>query len=109
MISLKDTVLPLKNWKNYSCKNKYLALLLCIINILQWCIVIGCLTGLIVQGVQCAEKYLRKDTKIIQTTIPLKNATFPGFTVCPSYDAAYKLQVLQSYGTSKEIYKRGKQ
>ena len=109
MPSFKDTVLPLKDWKKYSCKNKCLALLLCIINILQWCIVLGCLTGLVVQGVKCVEKYLKRDTKVIQTIIPSKNATFPGFTECPSYEDAYKLQVLQSYGTSKEIYKGGKQ
>ena len=97
-----------KNGKNVSQKAKCLSLLSCIITIIQFCIIIGCLVCLIVQGVQCIEKYLKKDTRVIQNVMPLKSATFLAFTVCPSYDDAYKLQVLQSYGTSKDIYKKGR-
>ena len=97
-----------KNGKNVSQKAKCLSLMPCIIPIIQSCIIIGCLVCLIVQGVQCIEKYLKKDTRVIQNVMPLKSATFLAFTVCPSYDDAYKLQVLQSYGTSKKIYKKGR-
>ena len=103
-----NKVMYLKDWKNVSQKAKCLSLLSCIITIVQWCTIIGCLVCLIVQGVQCIEKYLKRDTRVIQNVMPLKYATFLAFTVCPSYDDAYKLQVLQSYGTSKKIYKRGR-
>ena len=107
MPTIKDTVLSLKDWKNISWKAKCLSLVSCIITVVQWCIIMCCLICLIVQGVSCFEKFLREDTRVIQTVIPLKNATFLAFTVCPSYHDAYKFQVLQSYGTSKDIYKRG--
>ena len=100
--------MSLKDWKNVSQKAKCLSLLSCIITIVQWCIIIGCLVCLIIQGVKCIEKYMKKDTRVIQNIMPLKNATFLAFTVCPSYEDAYKLEVLQSYGTSKDIYKRGR-
>ena len=108
MPTVKDTIMLLKDWKNNSLKMKCLSLLSCIVTIGQWCIMIGCLTCLIFQGVKCIEKYLEKDTRVTQTVIPSNDATFIAFTVCPSYADAYKLQVLQSYGTSKDIYKRGR-
>ena len=104
----KNSNMSLKDWKNISWKAKYLSLLSGIITAVQWCIIISCLICLIVQVVNCIEKYLKKDTRVIQTVMPLKNATFLAFTVCPSYDDAYKLEVLQSYGTSKHIYKTGR-
>ena len=88
------------DWKKNSWKAKFII-------VVQGCIMICCLTCLIVQGVKCVEKYLKKETRVIQTVIPLKNATFLAFTVCPAFYDAYKLEVLQSYGTSKEIYKKG--
>ena len=97
-----------KDWKNISWKAKYLSILSSIITLVQWSIIISCLICLIVQVVNCIEKYAKKDTRVIQTVMPLKNASFLAFTVCPSYDEAYKLQVLQSYGTTKDIYKKGK-
>jgi hypothetical protein len=87
-------------WKNISWKSK------CII-VVQGCIMLCCLICLIVQGVRCIEKYIKKDTRVIQKIMPLKNATFLAFTVCPSFGDAYKLQVLQSYGSSKDMYKGG--
>ena len=97
-----------KDWKNISWKAKCLSTLSSIITVVQWSIIISCLICLIVQVVNCIKKYEKKDTRVIQTVMPLKNASFLAFTVCPSYDEAYKLQVLQSYGTSKKIYKRGR-
>ena len=97
-----------KDWKNISWKAKYLSTLSSIITLVQWSIIISCLICLIVQVVNCIEKYLKKDTRVIQTVMPLKDATFLAFTVCPSYDDAYKLEVLQLYGTSKDIYKKGR-
>ena len=108
MPTIKDTGRSLKDWKNISCKAKCLSLLSCIITVVQWCIIISCLICLIVQVVHCIEKYLKKDTRVIQTVMPSENATFLAFTVCPSFDDAYKLQVLQSYGTNKDNYKRGR-
>ena len=108
MPTVKDAVRSLKNWKNNSGKAKCLSLLSCTITAVQWCILVCCLICLIFQGVQCIEKYLRKDTRVIQTMMPSKNAHFLAFTVCPTFDEAYKSQVLQSYGTSKDIYKRGR-
>ena len=97
-----------KDWKTISLKAKYLPILSSIITVVQWSIIISCLICLIVQVVNCIEKYAKKDTRVIQTVMPLKNSSFLAFTVCPSYDEAYKLQVLQSYGTSKDIYKKGR-
>ena len=108
MPTVKDTIRSLKNWKNNSWKVKCLSLLSCTITVVQWCILVCCLICLIVQGEQCIEKYLRKDTRVIQTLIPSKNAHFLAFTVCPTFDEAYKFHVLQSYGTSQDIYKRGR-
>ena len=87
-----NSKMSLKDWKNISWKPKYLSLLSSIITAVQWCIIISCLICLIVQVVNCIEKYLKKDTRVIQTVMPLKNATFLAFTVCPSYDDAYKLE-----------------
>ena len=108
MPTVKDAVRSLKDWKNNSWKAQCLSLLSCIITVVQWCILVCCLICLIFQGVQCIEKYMRKDTRVIQTMMPSKNAHFLAFTVCPTFDEAYKFQVLQSYGTSKNIYKRGR-
>ena len=108
MPSVKDTVRSFKDWKNIPWKAKCLSLLSCIIIVVQWCIIICCLTCLIIQVVHCIKKYLKKDTRVIQTVMPSENATFIAFTVCPSFDDAYKLQVLQTYGTSKDNYKRGR-
>ena len=105
MSTLKNTV---KDWINSSWKTKCLSLLSCLITLVQWCIITTCLICLIVQGVQCVEKYLREDTRVIQNVMSSENTTFLAFTVCPSFDDAYKLHVLQSYGTSKDIYKKGR-
>ena len=108
MLTAKKSKMSQKDWKNTSVKAKYLPILSSIITVVQWSIIISCLICLIVQVVNCIEKYAKKDTRVIQTVIPLKNASFLAFTVCPSYDDAYKLQVLQSYGTSKDNYKKGR-
>ena len=97
-----------KDWKNTSVKAKYLPILSSIITVVQWSIIISCLICLIVQVVNCIEKYAKRDTRVIQTVMPSENATFIAFTVCPSFDDAYKLQVLRTYGTSKDNYKRGR-
>ena len=108
MTAAKNSKMSRKDWKNISWRAKYLSVLSSIITAVQWCIIISCLICLIVQVVNCIEKYRKKDTRVIQTVMPLKNSTFLAFTACPSYDDAYKLEVLQSYGTSKDIYKKGR-
>ena len=67
----------------------------------------ACLLCLIIQGSRCVERYLEKDSRIIQNLRASKDVTFIAFTVCPSFDDAYNGTMLEVHGTNKDIYKRG--
>ena len=77
------------------------------LNLFKWSINSACLLCLIIQGSRCVERYLEKDSRIIQNLRASKDVTFIAFTVCPSFDDAYNGTMLEVHGTNKDIYKRG--
>ena len=77
------------------------------LNLFKWSIVSACLLCLIIQGSRCVERYLEKDSRIIQNLRASKDVTFIAFTICPSFDDAYNGTMLEVHGTNKDIYKRG--
>ena len=77
------------------------------LNLFKWSIVSACLLCLIIQGSRCIERYLEKDSRIIQNLRASKDVTFIAFTICPSFDDAYNGTMLEVHGTNKDIYKRG--
>ena len=77
------------------------------LNLFKWSIMSACLLCLIIQGSRCIERYLEKDSRIIQNLRASKDVTFIAFTICPSFDDAYNGTMLEVHGTNKDIYKRG--
>jgi len=53
------------------------------------------------------DRYLTGDTKAILSVRETGDATFLAFTVCPSYDDAYKEDLLRELGLSRSQYKDG--
>ena len=55
----------------------------------------------------CIQRYLHYKSKVIITMKESKKETFMAFTICPSYQAAYKADVLSNYGSNIGEYRRG--
>ena len=51
-----------------------------------------CATYLIFQGSKCLDRFLRTETKIVQKNRLSEESTFLGFTICPAYQDAYKVE-----------------
>lgn len=66
-----------------------------------------CAMILLIESKFCIQRYLETHSKVIQSFNYAKNLTFIGFTVCPSFQNAYKSQVLELHGISKNDYKNG--
>ena len=57
-------------------------------------------------GKSCVERYIKKDTRVVQALKPTKEATFLAFTVCPSIGDSYKIPILENHGLTKKDYSR---
>ena len=62
---------------------------------------------LLIQGQKCFDRYFHYDTTAILSVRPTGDAAFLSFTICPDYDAAYKLEKLESYNIDRRKYQRG--
>ena len=68
----------------------------------------ACIVCLIIQGSRCVERYLEKDSRVIQNLRATRDVTFIAFTVCPSFADAYNETMLEIHGTNKDVYKGGR-
>ena len=68
---------------------------------------LGCLVCLIIQGYKCIDRYLKRDSRVIQNLKASKDVLFIAFTICPSFLDAYNETMLEVHGTNKSNYKGG--
>ena len=67
----------------------------------------ACSLLLLTQALLALNRYLKHEYKTRMEIVPLHKAHFLSFTVCPSYGAAYKREVLEKYGTTASRYRKG--
>lgn len=66
-----------------------------------------CSLILVTQALMALQRHLKHEYKTGIEIVPLHEVNFLAFTVCPSFEAAYKRKVLENYGTSVSRYRKG--